>query len=551
MKQNLKVIFLGGVGEIGKNMTALEYGEDIIVIDSGLAFPSDDMPGIDLVVPDVTYLTMNKDRVRGIFLTHGHEDHIGSLPYVLDELNVPIYGSSLTLGLVDNKLREFRNIQYTANTIKAGDSIKAGCFKIEFISVTHSIPGAMAIAVHTPVGIVLHTGDFKIDQTPINGDGFDIQRFAELGKKGVLLLMCESTNAERKGFSMSEAHVGRTLDQLFSQLEDKRIFVATFSSNVHRLQQIMDLSKKYNRKIAFTGRSMINVSDVAIKLGELISDRENIIDIDKIDKYEDKELIILTTGSQGESMSALTRMAADNFPKIKLDENDAVIISASPIPGNEKSINSVINNLYKKGCTVIYDELADVHVSGHAYQEELKIMHSLIKPKYFIPVHGEFRHMHRHRMLAKDLGMQDRNIIIPELGMCVEVNRNFLRATGTVVAGERLVDGTGLGDLESVVLRDRKLLSEEGLCVVLLTISSRSGEIIGEPNIISRGFIYQDEASELIKDAKEALLGALSTVDIKSLDLNELKMTVKKIASTYFFKKTKRKPMILTIVNEQ
>ncbi len=551
MKQNLKVIFLGGVGEIGKNMTALEYGEDIVVIDSGLAFPSDDMPGIDLVVPDVTYLTMNKDRVRGIFLTHGHEDHIGSLPYVLDELNVPIYGSSLTLGLVDNKLREFRNIQYTANTIKAGDTIKAGCFKMEFISVTHSIPGAMAIAVHTPVGVVLHTGDFKIDQTPINGDGFDIQRFAEIGKKGVLLLMCESTNAERKGFSMSEAHVGKTLDQLFSQLEDKRIFVATFSSNVHRLQQIMDLSKKYNRKIAFTGRSMINVSDVAIKLGELISDRENIIDIDKIDKYEDKELIILTTGSQGESMSALTRMAADNFPKIKLDENDAVIISASPIPGNEKSINSVINNLYKKGCTVIYDELADVHVSGHAYQEELKIMHSLIKPKYFIPVHGEFRHMHRHRMLAKDLGMQDRNIIIPELGMCVEVNRNFLRATGTVVAGERLVDGTGLGDLESVVLRDRKLLSEEGLCVVLLTISSRSGEIIGEPNIISRGFIYQDEASELIKDAKEALLGALSTVDIKSLDLNELKMTVKKIASTYFFKKTKRKPMILTIVNEQ
>ena len=311
----------------------------------------------------------------------------------------------------------------------------------------------------------------------------------------------------------------------------------------------MDLSKKYNRKIAFTGRSMINVTEVAIKLGELKSDRENIIDIDKIDRYEDKELIILTTGSQGEAMSALTRMASDNFPKIKLDENDAVIISASPIPGNEKSINTVINNLYKKGCTVIYDELADVHVSGHAYQEELKIMHSLIKPKYFIPVHGEYRHMRRHQLLAQEMGMQARNIIIPEIGMCVEVNRNYFRINGTVVAGERLVDGTGLGDLESVVLRDRKLLSEEGLCVVLLTM--RNGKIVGEPNIISRGFIYQDEASELIKDAKEVILNALQSIDVKALDLNELKMSVKKIASTYFFKKTKRKPMILTIVNEQ
>lgn len=549
MKQNLKVMFLGGVGEIGKNITVLEYGEDIIVIDSGLAFPSDDMPGIDLVVPDITYLTMNKDRVRGIFITHGHEDHIGSLPYVLDELKVPIYGSSLTLGLVEAKMREFKNVQYTANTVKAGSVIKAGCFKVEFVSVTHSIPGAMALAITTPVGMVVHSGDFKIDQTPISGTGFDIGRFAELGKKGVLLLMCESTNVERKGFSMSEAHVGKTFDELFSQLTDKRIFIATFSSNVHRLQQIMDLSKKYNRKIAFTGRSMINVTEVAIKLGELKSDRENIIDIDKIDRYEDKELIILTTGSQGEAMSALTRMASDNFPKIKLDENDAVIISASPIPGNEKSINTVINNLYKKGCTVIYDELADVHVSGHAYQEELKIMHSLIKPKYFIPVHGEYRHMRRHQLLAQEMGMQARNIIIPEIGMCVEVNRNYFRINGTVVAGERLVDGTGLGDLESVVLRDRKLLSEEGLCVVLLTM--RNGEIVGEPNIISRGFIYQDEASELIKDAKEVILNALQSIDVKALDLNELKMSVKKIASTYFFKKTKRKPMILTIVNEQ
>ncbi len=551
MKENLKVMFLGGVDEIGKNMTVLEYGEDIIVIDSGLAFPSDDMPGIDLVVPDITYLSMNKDRVRGIFITHGHEDHIGSLPYVLDELHVPVYGSGLTLGLVDTKLREFRDINAELNTIKSGSVIHAGCFKVEFVSVTHSIPGAMALAITTPVGLVVHTGDFKIDQTPINGDGFNIQRFAELGKKGVSLLLCESTNVERSGFAMSEAHVGRTLDELFGRLTDKRIFIATFASNVHRLQQIMDLSKKYNRKIAFSGRSMINVSDVAIKLGELKSDKENIIDIDKIEKYEDKELIIITTGSQGEAMSALTRMSNDNFNKVRLGENDAVIISASPIPGNEKSINTVINNLYRKGCTVIYDELADVHVSGHAYQEELKIMHSLLKPKFFIPVHGEYRHMRRHQLLAQEMGMPARNIIIPELGMCVEVNRNYFRATGTVVAGERLVDGTGLGDLESVVLRDRKLLSEEGLCVVLLTISSRSREVIGEPNIISRGFIYQDEASEVITDAKEAILTGLANLDIKDLDLNELKMAVKKVASNYFFRKTKRKPMILTIVNEQ
>lgn len=550
-KENLKIMFLGGVDEIGKNMTALEYGEDIIVIDSGLGFPDESMPGIDIVVPDITYLTMNKDRVRGIFLTHGHEDHIGSLPYVLDEIKAPIYGSRLTLALVESKMKEFRNVEYSATSIKNGSVITAGCFKVEFISVTHSIPGAMAMAITTPVGIVMHTGDFKVDLTPIGEDRINLSRIAEIGKKGVLLLMCESTNAERRGFSMSERTVGKTFDDLFNELRDKRIFIATFSSNVHRLQQVLDISKRYNRKIAFTGRSMVNVIDTALKIGELKGDKENFIEFDKIDKYEDKELIILTTGSQGEAMSAMTRMASDNFPKISLDENDAIIFSASPIPGNEKSINTVINNLYRKGCTVIYNELADVHVSGHAYQEELKLMHSLVRPKFFIPVHGEYRHMVTHKRLAMDMGLEERNIIIPELGMQVDVNRNFFRATGTVPAGERLIDGTGFGDLESVVIRDRKLLSEEGLCIVIINKYSRGEEMFGSPTLISRGFIYQDEANDVITEAKEVIAKGLANLDAKSMDNNELKMSIKKIASNFFFKKTKRKPMIISIINEQ
>lgn len=550
-KENLKIMFLGGVDEIGKNMTAIEYGEDIIVIDSGLGFPDESMPGIDIVVPDITYLTMNKDRVRGIFLTHGHEDHIGSLPYVLDEIKAPIYGSRLTLALVESKMKEFRNVEYSATSIKNGSVITAGCFKVEFISVTHSIPGAMAMAITTPVGIVMHTGDFKVDLTPIGEDRINLSRIAEIGKKGVLLLMCESTNAERRGFSMSERTVGKTFDDLFNELRDKRIFIATFSSNVHRLQQVLDISKRYNRKIAFTGRSMVNVIDTALKIGELKGDKENFIEFDKIDKYEDKELIILTTGSQGEAMSAMTRMASDNFPKISLDENDAIIFSASPIPGNEKSINTVINNLYRKGCTVIYNELADVHVSGHAYQEELKLMHSLVRPKFFIPVHGEYRHMVTHKRLAMDMGLEERNIIIPELGMQVDVNRNFFRATGTVPAGERLIDGTGFGDLESVVIRDRKLLSEEGLCIVIINKYSRGEEMFGSPTLISRGFIYQDEANDVITEAKEVIAKGLANLDAKSMDNNELKMSIKKIASNFFFKKTKRKPMIISIINEQ
>ena len=548
--ENLKVMFLGGVGEIGKNMTVLEYGNDIIVIDSGLAFPGDDMPGIDLVVPDISYLIENRNKVRGIYLTHGHEDHIGALPYVLGELPVPVYGSRITLGLVESKLKEFKNVKYKGVSIKSGSVVKAGNFKIEFVAVNHSIPGAMALAITTPVGVVVHTGDFKIDLTPINGEVINLTRFAELGKKGVTLLLCESTNVERPGTSMSET-VGKTLDNLFEDLVDKRIFVATFASNIHRLQQIMDLAVKYKRKIAFSGRSMINVSETALKLNELKFSRDNIIDIDKIDKFADKELIIITTGSQGEEMSALTRMANDDFNKVHLGENDVVIVSASPIPGNEKAINTVINKLYRKGVEVIYNELADVHVSGHAYQEELKIMHALVKPKFFIPVHGEYRHLKLHQILATSLGMNERDIIIPDIGMKVEVNPEYIKIAGNVPAGERLVDGTGLGDATSVVLRDRKLLSEDGLCVVVLTISQYSGEILSKPEIISRGFIYQDEASELITEARDVVVSAMQGVDLKSLDPNIIKQMVKKTLSTYFFKKTKRRPMILAILQQR
>ena len=409
----------------------------------------------------------------------------------------------------------------------------------------------MALAITTPVGVVVHTGDFKIDLTPINGEVINLTRFAELGKKGVTLLLCESTNVERPGISMSEKTVGKTLDNLFEDLVDKRIFVATFASNIHRLQQIMDLAVKYKRKIAFSGRSMINVSETALKLNELKFSRDNIIDIDKIDKFSDKELIIITTGSQGEEMSALTRMANDDFNKVHLGENDVVIVSASPIPGNEKAINTVINKLYRKGVEVIYNELVDVHVSGHAYQEELKIMHALVKPKFFIPVHGEYRHLKLHQTLAMSLGMNERDIIIPDIGMKVEVNPEYVKIAGSVPAGERLVDGTGLGDATSVVLRDRKLLSEDGLCVVVLTISQYSGEILSKPEIISRGFIYQDEASELITEARDVVVSAMQGVDMKSLDPNIIKQMVKKTLSTYFFKKTKRRPMILAILQQR
>lgn len=548
--ENLKISFLGGIGEIGKNMTVFEYGKDMIIVDSGLSFPDEAMPGVDLVVQDLTYLEKNKSKIRGLFITHGHEDHIGSVPYLMDHIKAPIYGSRVSLGLIENKLRESKKSNIILKSVKGGTVIIAGNFKVEFVNVTHSIPGSMALVITTPAGVVVHSGDFKIDFTPIGNDCCDLKRLAEVGKKGVDLLMCESTNVEREGFSMSESIVGKTFDGLFEKLKSMRIIIATFASNIHRLQQILDMAVKYKRKIAFTGRSMVNVSDMAIKLGELRCNKELIVDIDKIDKYDDKELIIVSTGSQGENMSALTRMASDNFQKVKLNENDAVILSSAPIPGNEKAVNLVINNLYRKGCKVIYNELADVHASGHAYKEELKILHSLIKPKFFIPVHGEYRHLKNHQVLAKELGMKERNIIIPELGMKVELNKQVLKVAGAVPAGAVLIDGTGLGDVDSNVIRDRITLGQDGVCVVVVTISKNSRQVISSPDIISKGFIYQEEAGDIIAEAKEVMLKNLNNLDIKGMDNNELKASIRKMSTSFFFKKTKRKPMVLSVVVE-
>lgn len=548
MNSKVKVTFLGGVGEIGKNMTAIEYENEIIVIDAGLTFPGDDLPGIDIVIPDISYLLANKDKVKAIILTHGHEDHIGALPFVLQNLNVPIYGSRLTLALVESKMKEYPKIKYKAVSVKAKNVLKLGNFTIEFIHVNHSIAGALALCINTPVGNIVHTGDFKVDYEALDGKTTDLARFGELGKKGVNLLLCESTNVCRKGFSMSEKSVGVTLDKIFDANRDKRLFVATFASNIHRLQQILDLAEKYKRKVAFTGRSMINVSEVAMKIGELKYDVKNIIDIDSINKYEDKELLIVTTGSQGEPMSALTRMAMGEFKQIKLRQNDLIIFSASPIPGNEKSVYNVINALYKLGADVIYDELASVHVSGHACEEELKLIHNLVKPKFFMPVHGEYRHLKTHKDLAMRLGMEERNIILPSLGAQVELSANSMKQTGYVTAGQRLVDGIGIGDMDSNVLKERLQLSEDGICVVVVNINNVAGTVTSDPFIITRGVVYEAESEEFVADAKAAIIASLKEQDLRAVEPAVIKNTIRRNVSNFIFRRTKRRPMILTIV---
>ncbi len=548
MNNKVKITFLGGVGEIGKNMTAIEFNDEIIVIDAGLTFPGEELPGVDIVIPDINYLLANREKVKAIILTHGHEDHIGALPFVLKELNVPIYGSRLTLALVENKMKEFDKIKYKAISVKPKNVLKLGSFTIEFIKVSHSIAGSLALCITTPVGNIIHTGDFKIDFEPIDGSMTDLARFGELGKRGVKLLLCESTNVCRKGYSMSERSVGRTLDTIFEKNQSKRLFIATFASNIHRLQQILDLAEKYKRKVAFTGRSMINVSEVAMKIGELKYNKDNIVDIDKVDKYADNELLIVTTGSQGEPMSALTRMAAGEFKKIKLRENDLIVFSASPIPGNEKSVYNVINALYKLGADVIYDELADVHVSGHACQEELKTIHSLTKPEFFIPIHGEYRHLRMHSLLAQQLGMEARNILLPSLGMQVELGANSIKQSGFVTAGQRLVDGIGIGDMDSNVLKERKQLSEDGICVVVVNINNVSGCVSSEPFIITRGVVYQDEMEAFVQDAKAAIIASLKEQDLRGVEPAVIKNTIRRNISNFIFKRTKRRPMILTIV---
>ena len=545
--QKVKITFLGGVGEIGKNMTAIEYGDEMIVVDCGLSFPDDNLPGIDVVVPDISYLVKNKSKLKAFIITHGHEDHIGSIPYVLSDVNVPIYGSRLSLALIENKLKEYPKLKYKLVAVKPKQVLKIGNFAIEFINVNHSIAGALALCISTPCGNILHTGDFKIDFEPITGETTDLTRFGELGKRGVNLLLCESTNVCRPGYSMSESRVGKEMDIIFEKHANNRLFVATFASNIQRLQQILDLAEKYNRKVAFSGRSMINVSEVAMKLGELNYKKENVIDIDKVSKYDDKEILIMATGSQGESMSALSRMAAGEFKGIDLGENDCIILSSSPIPGNEKSVYNLINTLFKKGADVIYDELAEVHASGHACQEEIKIIHNLVKPAHFIPVHGEYRHLKQHKELAIALGMEARDIIIPELGMQIEMSKNSLTPVGYVQAGLRLVDGLGVGDLSSAVLRDRKQLSEEGVCVAVVNLME-SGELYNDPFIITRGVVYNDEADEFNQDARACLSQLLRSYDLKDMDQNEIKNTVKRALSNFVYKRTKRRPMILTVV---
>lgn len=549
MNNKLKVTFLGGVGEIGKNMTALEYNDEIIVVDAGLTFPDEELPGVDIVIPDMTYLIENKEKIKALLLTHGHEDHIGAVPFLLQQINVPIYGTRLTLALVENKMKEYPKVKYKAISVKPKNVLKIGNYSIEFIKVSHSIAGSLALAITTPAGTVVHTGDFKIDYEPIDGVMTDLPRLGEIGRKGVTLLLCESTNVCRKGYSMSEKSVGRTLEEIIKSHAENRIIVATFASNIHRMQQIMDIAEKYKRKIAFTGRSMINVSEVAMKIGELSYNKDNIVDIEKVDKLDDKEILIMTTGSQGEPMSALTRMAAGEFKSVKIRKNDLVILSASPIPGNEKNVYNVINALYKLGADVIYDELAEVHTSGHACQEELKLMHSLVRPKFFMPIHGEYRHLKTHKELALALGMDKRNVLLPSMGMQVEVGNNSIKEVGFVKAGQRLVDGMGIGDMDSNVLRERKQLAEDGICVVCVNINNVAGEVTGEPFIITRGVVYADEQESFVQDAKACIIASLKESDLRGVEPSVIRASLRRNLSNFIFKRTKRRPMILTIVS--
>jgi len=546
-KHKLKIRFLGGVGEIGKNMTALEFGKDIIVIDAGLTFPSDDMPGIDLVVQDISYLVQNKDKIRGIVITHGHEDHIGGLPYLLKSISAPVYGTKLTLTLAENKIREHKIQDYNFNCVSAGTTVNLGCFKVEFINVNHSITGACALSIQTPVGIVFHSGDFKIDLTPINGEVMDITRISEIGKRGVTLLLCESTNVERSGYAPSETVVGATFDRLFAENLKKRIIIATFASNVHRLQQIINIAQKYKRKVAFSGRSMLNILEGASKIGEISIPKDIIVDIEKIKNYADKDLVIVSTGSQGEPMSVLTRMAYGDYNQVKITSNDAIIISASPIPGNEKNIYKVINNLYRIGAEVYYESLEKIHVSGHAFQEELKILHSLLKPKFFIPVHGEYRHLKKHLRLAKDLGMKESNMLIAEIGDTVELTSKNMKMGEKFQAGSRLVDGLNIDDSGEVV-RDRKHLSEDGVIVAVVCISRETGEIVQGPDLINKGTTLTDKN---IEELKAIVIKSVIASEEKAFgDIQEMRNSVRKGIKNYAFKRLKHSPIILPIITE-
>lgn len=547
-KKPVKIIFLGGVGEIGKNMTAFEYGNDIIILDAGLTFPnSEDMPGVDSVVPDVTYLAQNKDKIRGVLLTHGHEDHIGGVPYLMKEINpsTPIFGTKLTLMLTDNKLQEHRIQDTVQRVVKAGDRVKLGAFEVEFINVNHSISGACALAIRTPNGLIYHSGDFKIDLTPVAGDPIDFKRIAELGKEGVLLYMSESTNIERPGYTMSETVVGTTLDHLFSENMNRRLIIATFASNVHRLQQIIDLAVKYRRKVALSGRSMFKVVDAAVKIGELRIPEGVLVDIEKTKNLFDGELLIVSTGSQGEPMSALTRMSMGEFNKVTIGANDTVIISANPIPGNEKMIYRVINNLYKRGARVVYESLEKIHVSGHACQEEHKILLSLLKPKFFIPVHGEYRHLKRHAQLAEGLGVPERNILITDIGNCVELTESEMKFGENVQAGTLLIDGVGVEDYgDSEVMKDRLKMSADGVFTIAIAVTGNY--VINDPAIEAHGCTFTDDTSE--SDMRAVVCRAVDGYDYANGNKTDLALAIKKSVKSYFYKKTKKAPLIVVSI---
>ena len=550
-KEKLKIIPLGGLNEIGKNMTAIEYGNDIVVVDCGLAFPDDDMLGVDSVIPDVTYLKRNIKKVRGFLITHGHEDHIGSIPYVLREVNAPIYATRLTLGIIETKLAEFRMPQKVRmNTVKAGDVIRLGQFEVEFIHTNHSIADSVALAIRTPLGTIIHTGDFKIDLTPVDGQMIDLARFAELGKEGVLLMMSDSTNVERPGYTMSEKVVGASFENYFKNC-DSRIIIATFASNINRLQQILNIAGHYGRKVAVCGRSMEKITQVAMELGYLTDTYKTLIDINTIHRYPNDQLCIVSTGSQGETMSALYRMAYSSHKQVEVGAGDRILIAASAIPGNEKSIYNMVNELYRKGAEVIYDRNAAIHVSGHACQEDLKLMLGLVRPKYFVPVHGEHRMLCLHAKLAEEMGVDPQNIVVTEIGHVVEIDQKGIRLGQTVPAGRVLVDGFGIGDVGATVLRDRKHLAEGGLPIIVVTIDKESGVVIAGPDIVSRGFIYVREAEDLMEELRVQCEMALDRcLDEGIRDWNGLKGALKSTMSDYLFKKTKRSPMILPIIME-
>ena len=546
---NIKIIPLGGLEQIGMNMTAFEYNGSIIVVDCGLSFPDDDMLGIDCVIPDITYLRENIDKVKGFVITHGHEDHIGALPYVLKEINVPVYGTKLTIGIIEGKLEEHELLDVVKRkVVKFGQSIHLGGFRIEFIRTNHSIADAAALAIHTPVGVIVHTGDFKVDYTPVFGDAINLARFSELGKRGVLALMCDSTNVLRPGFTPSERKVGKTFDHIFAEHTKNRIIIATFASNVDRVQQIINTACRYNRKVIVEGRSMVNIISVAREMEYLKIPDNTLISIEEMENYTDDQLVLITTGSQGESMAALSRMAASLHRKVRIKPNDTIVFSSTPIPGNEKAVSKGMNELYQQGADVIFQ---DTHVSGHACQEEIKLMYALIKPKYAIPVHGEYQHLRQHGRLAQDMGIPKENVFIMESGDVLSIGKDSAGITGRVPAGSVLVDGLGVGDVGNIVLRDRQNLAENGIIIVVLTLEKYSNQILAGPDIVTRGFVYVRESENLIENAKEVVTQALlECLEGRNVDWGKIKMVVKDSLGEYLWKTMRRSPMILPIIME-